>query len=89
MISIYLSFFLLFPRPISAVGDWMSIILPHVVWPQCEFRMHVWNALYAARWKYRTQEMDTYRNSDTRYSDTRYSDTSIIPTPAILVERVS
>ena len=25
------SFF--FPRLISAVGDWMSTILPHVVWP--------------------------------------------------------
>ena len=22
-----------FPRLISAVGDWMSTILPHVVWP--------------------------------------------------------
>ena len=31
------SFFLLsssfFPRLISAVGDWMSTILPHMVWP--------------------------------------------------------
>jgi len=27
-----LSFFF-FPRPISAVGDWMSTILPHMVWP--------------------------------------------------------
>jgi len=41
------SFFYLlsFPRLISAVGDWMSTILPNVVWPQCEFRMHVWNVL--------------------------------------------
>jgi len=23
----------LFPRLISAVGDWMSTILPHIVWP--------------------------------------------------------
>jgi len=30
-----------FPRLISAVGDWMSTILPHMVWPLCEFRMHV------------------------------------------------
>jgi len=30
----YLSFYLfLFPRLISAVGDWMSTILPHMVWP--------------------------------------------------------
>jgi len=27
-----------------------------VVWPLCEFRMHVWNVLHAARWKYRTQK---------------------------------
>jgi len=26
----FLSFF---PRLISAVGDWMSTILPHMVWP--------------------------------------------------------
>ena len=26
-------FFLFFPRLISAVGDWMSTILPHIVWP--------------------------------------------------------
>jgi len=25
--------FLLFPRLISAVADWMSIILPRMVWP--------------------------------------------------------
>ena len=29
----YLSFF---PRLISAVEDWMSTILPHMVWPQCK-----------------------------------------------------
>jgi len=28
-----ISIFLLFPRLISAVGDWMSTILPHMVWP--------------------------------------------------------
>ena len=40
----YLSSFFLssfFPRLISAAGDWISTILPHMVWPQCEFRMHV------------------------------------------------
>ena len=32
--SFFLSiFFLFFPRLISAVGDWMSAILPHMVWP--------------------------------------------------------
>ena len=30
-VSFFLSF--LFPRLISAVGDWMSTILPHMVWP--------------------------------------------------------
>jgi len=55
VISIF--FFLYFPRLISAAGDWISTILPHMVWPWCEFRMHVWNALYAARWKYRTQKI--------------------------------
>jgi len=30
-LSFFFSFF--FPRLISAVGDWMSTILPHTVWP--------------------------------------------------------
>jgi len=39
----YLSFFFFFFLPclISAVGDWMSTILPHMVWPYCKFRMQV------------------------------------------------
>jgi len=45
----------LFPHLISAVRDWMSTILPHIVWPSYEFRMQVWNMLHMARWKYRTQ----------------------------------
>jgi len=28
-----LSSFFFFPRLISAVGDWMSTILPHMMWP--------------------------------------------------------
>jgi len=53
----FLTFFLLsvFYRLISAATDWMSTILPHMVWPYCEFRMQVWNVLHAARWKCRTQ----------------------------------
>jgi len=47
------------PRLISAVADWMSTILLHMVWPECEFRMQVWNVLHAARWKYRTQKWCT------------------------------
>jgi len=35
----YLSSF--FPRLFSAIAHWMSTILPHVVWPECEFRMQV------------------------------------------------
>jgi len=31
LLSIYISIF--FPRLISAAGDWMSTILPHMVWP--------------------------------------------------------
>ena len=37
-------FFLLlsfFARLISAAADWMSAILPHMVWPYCEFKMQV------------------------------------------------
>jgi len=30
---------LFFPRLISAIADWMSTILLHMVWPYCEFRM--------------------------------------------------
>ena len=45
-----------FPRLISAVADWMSAVLPHMVWPYCEFKMQVWNMLHVARWKYRTQK---------------------------------
>ena len=37
LLSFYLS---LFPRLISAVADWMSTILAHMVW-QCEFMMQV------------------------------------------------
>ena len=41
VISIFLSIFLFFPRLISAAAHWMSTILPHMVWPKCEFRMQV------------------------------------------------
>jgi len=30
-----------FPRLISAVAHWMSTILPHMMWPYCEFRMQM------------------------------------------------
>jgi len=35
----------------------MSTILRYMVWPQCEFRMQIWNVLHAARCKYRTQKI--------------------------------
>jgi len=35
----------------------MYTILPHMVWPLCEFRMQVSNVLHAARCKYRTQKI--------------------------------
>jgi len=50
----YLSFFI--PRLISAAAGWMSTILWHMVWPQCEFRMQVWKVLHVARCKCRTQK---------------------------------
>jgi len=51
-------FWFFFPRLISAVTDWMSTILLHMVWFSYEFRMQVWNVLMqAARWKYRTQKL--------------------------------
>jgi len=50
-------FLLFFPRLISAVTDWISTILRHIVWPWSEFRMPVWNVLHAARWKCRTQKL--------------------------------
>ena len=46
-----------FPRLFSAVADWMSTILPHMMWPSCEFIMQVWNVLHAVRWKYWTQKI--------------------------------
>jgi len=36
-----------YPRLISAIADWMSTILPHMVWPYCKFKMQVWNVLHA------------------------------------------
>ena len=33
------SIFFFFPRLISAAADWMSTILPHMVWPYFEFKM--------------------------------------------------
>jgi len=50
-------FLFFFPCLISAIGYWMSTILPDMVWPYCEFRMQVWNVLHAARWKYRMQKI--------------------------------
>ena len=51
--SIYLLFF---PRLISVAAHWLSTILWHMMWPQCKFRMQVWNVVQAARWKYRMQK---------------------------------
>jgi len=55
-IFFFLSIFF-FRRLISAVADWMSTILPHMVWPYWKFRMQVWNVLHTARWKYKTQKI--------------------------------
>ena len=63
----FLSFYLLssFPRLISAVADWTSTILLHMMWPLCEFRIHVWNMLHVARWKRRTQKVAKNRHLST------------------------
>ena len=39
--ALWLLLLLFFPRLISAFADWMSAILPHMVRPQCEFKMQV------------------------------------------------
>jgi len=44
-----------FPGISSAVGDSISAILPHMLWPECEFRTQVRNMLHVARWTYRMQ----------------------------------
>jgi len=58
--SIFLLLFL--PRLVSAVAHCMSTVLPHMVWPSCEFRMCVWNVLHVARWKYITQKWSKIRH---------------------------
>jgi len=60
-----LFFLLFFPRLISPAADWMSAILPHMVWPWCEFKMQVWNLLHAACWKHRTQKVAKNRHLGT------------------------
>jgi len=45
VISIFLSSFFSSPT-----------ILPHMMWPECEFRMQVWNVLHEARSQYRMQK---------------------------------
>jgi len=52
VVSSFFLFFLAYSQP-SQIG---CLILPHMMWPYCEFKMHVWNVLHAARWKYRTQK---------------------------------
>ena len=41
----------------------MSTMLPHMAWPYCKFRMHVWNVLRAARWKYSRQKISKKSSS--------------------------
>jgi len=60
-LSFLLSSFFFIPRLISAAADWMSTILPHMVWKycrqMCKFRMQVWNVLHVARLKCWTQKI--------------------------------
>jgi len=59
----FLSFFFLsfFSSP-NVSGRRLDVY--HMVWPYCEFRMHVWNVLHAARWKYRMQKIAILGPSD-------------------------
>jgi len=94
LLSIFLS---CFPRLISAATDWMSTILLHMAWPQCEFRMQVWNVLLAARCKYRTQKSRQklpsghHRTTSSSYNfatkaciDNRKKTSAAIPPPHVL-----
>ena len=67
-----LSFFFFFRRLISAVADWMSTVLPHMVWSQCEFRMQVWNVLHAARWKCRAHKFAIWAPSHLPHMSSHY-----------------
>jgi len=49
----------------------MSTILPHMVWPKCEFRMQVWNVVHAAGWKYRMEKV--VKNSLSAHHCTTFS----------------
>jgi len=51
------TFYSFFPRLISAVADWMSTILPHMVYGLSANLECVWNVLHSACWKYRTQKI--------------------------------
>jgi len=48
-----LSIYLFLAHSQSLQTGCLPTILPHMVWPYCEFMMHVWNVLHAARWKCR------------------------------------
>jgi len=55
----YLLPFIFFSSP-NLSGQRLDVYQYHTstqVRPYCEFRMHVWNVLYAARWKYKTQKI--------------------------------
>ena len=43
----------------------MSAILPHVMWPWCEFKLQVRNVLHTARCKHRTLKVAKNRHLDT------------------------
>ena len=63
--SLFFLSFLVFARLISAVAEWMSTILLHMVWPWCEFRMQVRKVLQAARCKCRIQKVAKNRHVGT------------------------
>jgi len=55
----FLSFFS--PILTSRRLDVYHTVLPHMMWPECEFRMQVW--MHAAGWKHRTQKFAVWAPS--------------------------
>jgi len=51
LLSIYPSLFFFSSPILSRRRLDVYHILPHMMWPYCEFTMQVWNMLHAARWK--------------------------------------
>ena len=56
ILQLWFLLLLFFHRLFSVVTDWMFTILPHMMWPQCKFRMWILNVLHVAHEKYKMQK---------------------------------